>query len=119
MKRAGRIIIITALMLFPAGLYGFSQAGIPRADSLQTRMEENQSDNDDMQKNQGPGADVRNQTGKGNNNNAGRAVKQVKSGRPDMSKARGARPPSIVRPSGSQVPRGVGKPGGAGRQGGR
>ncbi|HPI69086.1 MAG TPA: hypothetical protein PL003_07690, partial [Bacteroidales bacterium] len=41
-----------------------------------------------------------------------RKVKQVKGARPDMSKARGARP-NIVRPSGSGIPRGVGKPGGA------
>ena len=46
------------------------------------------------------------------------AIKQVKGARPDMSKARGARPPQITRPSGSVVPRGIGKPGGAGRRGG-
>lgn len=40
-------------------------------------------------------------------------VKQVRSARPDMSKSRGARPPDIVRPSGSRIPRGVGKPAGA------
>jgi len=45
----------------------------------------------------------------GNDNNE---IKQVKSARPDMSKARGARPPSIERQSGSRIPRGVGKPGG-------
>jgi len=36
-----------------------------------------------------------------------------------MSKARGARPPLVVRPSGSGIPKGAGKPGGAGRYGGR
>ena len=51
--------------------------------------------------------------------NAGRAVKQVKSARPDMSKTQGARPPSVVRPSGSGIPKGMGKPGGAGKGGGR
>ena len=40
-------------------------------------------------------------------------VKQVRSARPDMSRINGARPPSIVRPSGSGIPRGVGRPGGA------
>jgi hypothetical protein len=40
-------------------------------------------------------------------------VKQVKGSKPDMSKARGARPPYIVRPSGSGMPAGAGKPGGA------
>ena len=47
------------------------------------------------------------------------SVKRVRSGRPDMTKARGARPPLIVRPSGSGIPKGVGKPGGAGRKVGR
>jgi hypothetical protein len=41
------------------------------------------------------------------------SVKQVKSARPDMSKSRGARPPDIVRPSGSRIPKGVGRPAGA------
>jgi hypothetical protein len=45
------------------------------------------------------------------------AAKQVKSARPDMSKSRGARPPDIVRPSGSRIPKGVGRPAGAGRHG--
>jgi len=52
-------------------------------------------------------------------NNASRIVKQVKGARPDMSKARGARPPSITRPSGSGIPKGIGKPGGVGKRGGR
>lgn len=45
------------------------------------------------------------------------SVKQVKSARPDMSRSRGARPPDIVRPSGSRIPKGVGRPAGAGRRG--
>jgi hypothetical protein len=44
-------------------------------------------------------------------------VKQVKSARPDMSKSRGARPPDIVRPSGSRMPKGVGRPAGAMKHG--
>jgi len=47
------------------------------------------------------------------------SVKQVKSNRPDMSRSRGARPPDIVRPSGSRIPKGVGRPAGAGRHGRR
>jgi hypothetical protein len=46
--------------------------------------------------------------------NGNGAVKQVRSARPDMSKARGARPGSVVRPSGSRIPKGVGRPRGAG-----
>ena len=41
------------------------------------------------------------------------SVKKVKGSNPDMSKAKGARPPYIVRPSGSAIPKGAGKPGGA------
>lgn len=46
-------------------------------------------------------------------------VKQVKGSNPDLSKAKGARPPYIVRPSGSGIPKGAGKPGGAIRPGRR
>ena len=69
-----------------------------------------------------------NQGSRGNNgpqsanagkNNSSQGVKKVNGARPDMSKARGARPPSIVRQSGSGVPRGIGKPGGAGKKPGR
>lgn len=45
--------------------------------------------------------------------------KQVRNGRPDLTRSAGARPPVIVRPSGAGIPKGVGKPGGAGRKGGR
>lgn len=49
----------------------------------------------------------------------GKTVKQVRrSARPDMTKAKGARP-NIVRPAGSKIPKGVGKPGGMKRIGGR
>ena len=53
----------------------------------------------------------------GNIDNKTGSVKQVKSARPDMSRSRGARPPDIVRPSGSRIPKGVGRPAGAGRRG--
>jgi hypothetical protein len=44
-------------------------------------------------------------------------IKQIKGARPDMSKARGARPPDIQRPNGSRIPKGIGRPGGAIRPG--
>ena len=40
-------------------------------------------------------------------------VKKIQGARPDWSKARGARPASVERPSGSRIPKGAGKPGGA------
>jgi len=58
--------------------------------------------------------DNKTQNTRGNKNGS---VKQVKSARPDMSKTRGARPPDIVRPSGSRIPKGVGRPAGAVRHG--
>ncbi len=67
---------------------------------------QDKQDNQDNQDNQ----DKENKNG---------TVKQVKSTRPDMSRSRGARPPDIVRPSGSRVPKGVGRPAGAGRHGRR
>lgn len=41
------------------------------------------------------------------------AIKQVRSGNPDISRARSARPQSVVRPAGSAIPKGIGRPGGA------
>lgn len=46
-------------------------------------------------------------------NKTSTTAKQVKSSRPDLTKSAGARPPTIVRPSGSGIPKGAGKPGGA------
>jgi hypothetical protein len=53
------------------------------------------------------------QANKGKTENQ-QTAKKVKSARPDMSKARGARPAYIQRQSGSGIPRGIGKPAGAG-----
>jgi hypothetical protein len=58
-----------------------------------------------------------NQADKDNNKAHSSFVKQVKTARPDMSKARGARPPYIVRPTGSRIPNGIGRPAGAVRPG--
>ncbi|MDD3736489.1 MAG: hypothetical protein PHO11_04910, partial [Bacteroidales bacterium] len=40
-------------------------------------------------------------------------IKKIQGARPDWSKARGARPASVERPSGSRIPKGAGRPGGA------
>ena len=55
--------------------------------------------------------------GNSQNGVATQNIKQIKGARPDMSRARGARPPNIVRPAGSGIPRGIGKPGGVGNRG--
>jgi len=113
MKRSGKIIAAFVLLLF-AGLKGYSQANTQKVDSLQLKEKLEQNAIEGNQKN-GQG----NAYGQVNKNNGSQSVKRVKGGRPDMSKAKGARPPLIVRPSGSGIPKGVGKPGGVGRKGGR
>jgi hypothetical protein len=50
---------------------------------------------------------------KAENTSKNMAIKQVRSGNPDLSRARGARPQSVVRPAGSAIPKGIGRPGGA------
>jgi hypothetical protein len=111
MKRLGKIIIICVLILF-AGHKGFAQSSIQQADTLKLKEQKSQSAGNEQ-----------NAKGKENSQNGNRygykTAKRVRSGRPDMTRARGARPPSIVRPSGSGIPKGVGKPAGAGRKGGR
>jgi len=113
MKRLRFLIIICVFMLF-AGHKVFAQSNTQQIDSIklkvQTRNSEGNGNGQNVQGNS------RNQTG---NMNGNQTAKRIRSGRPDMTRARGARPPSIVRPSGSGIPKGVGKPGGAGRKGGR
>ena len=113
MKRLRFIFIICVLMFF-AGHKGFAQSNTQQIDSMKLKEQtRNSAGNGNGQNAQGNGS---NQTG---NRYGAQTAKRVRSGRPDMTRARGARPPSIVRPSGSGIPKGVGKPGGAGRKGGR
>jgi predicted kinase len=113
MKRLGKTIIICVLLLF-AGYKGFAQSYTQQIDTLKLKEQKGQSaENENGQNAKGNGT---NQTG---NSYGYQTAKRVRGGRPDMTRARGARPPSIVRPSGSGIPKGVGKPGGAGRKGGR
>ncbi|MBN2666220.1 MAG: hypothetical protein JXR67_06900 [Bacteroidales bacterium] len=125
MKRVIKILLIFVFLLF-AGK-GFSQTAVQSGDTLRIRQQqleqqkEQQKEQEKLRQGEQQGQV---QAGSGNangqaNGKAVKAVKQVKGSRPDMSKAKGARPPMIVRPSGSGVPKGVGKPGGAGRKGGR
>jgi hypothetical protein len=118
MKSSVKIALVVGFMLF-AGFMGHSEAVAQKTDSLRLREREKQMSSDANQQNANQQNAKGNAYGQANGNNAAKTVKQVKGGRPDMSKAKGARPPMIVRPSGSGIPRGVGKPGGAGRKGGR
>jgi len=116
MERSVKIIIMVLALILFAGFKGYSQTVTQKIDTLQmrTREKERQTkvEGDDQKANG-------NAFGQTKRNNASQSVKQVKGRRPDMSKSRGARPPVIVRPSGSGVPKGVGKPGGVGRKGGK
>ena len=121
MKNLIRILIIF-IMILAAGQIGYAQTSASKADSLKlrnTKSQTTESVNDQETKgNMGgdQGSISKQQAGK---NNVSQSVKRIRGGRPDMTRARGARPPLVVRPSGSGIPKGVGKPGGAGRKGGR
>ena len=116
MSKLLNIIFVIALLFF-TGQKGISQRVSQLRDTLRIKTDQNDASkgegNQVMQRNQN-----RQQEAAGKANGS-KAVKQVRSARPDMSKAQGARPPSVVRPSGSGIPKGMGKPGGAGKRGGR
>jgi hypothetical protein len=117
MKRFTKILLVI-LLAFGAGNSGFAQVGT-RADSLRLMEQKGRSaGNADEQKVKG-NANRQQAAMQAGKNNPSQSVKRIKGSRPDMSKARGARPPSVVRPAGSGIPKGVGRPGGAGRKGGR
>lgn len=101
-------------ILFMAGQLAISQGYGQQLDTLKTKVQESQTKNSNKEQNIKNNGNINSGNGKGI-----QTVKRVRSSRPDMSKARGARPPSIIRPSGSGVPRGVGRPAGVGRKGGR
>jgi len=110
MKKLIKILFISGLLIFAENTCLPQSPGTP---TDTTRVSQNQNQNQNQTQTQ-----TQTQTQK--QNQAGnQGVKQVKSARPDMTKAKGARPSNIVRPSGSAIPKGVGKPGGAGRFGGR
>lgn len=104
---------MSVLLLF-AVANGYSQINLQKSDSLRLKTSKEVSEAKMSEKGSKDYAN-----GQQNGNNMSNPVKQIKSRRPDMSRARGARPPMIVRPSGSGIPKGVGKPGGVGRKGGR
>ena len=104
MNKIAKFFIIMVLLIFGANMC-YSQTAIKMADSTQNNKTSTKTES-------------RKQNRFGQKADGSDAVKQVNGARPDMSKARGARPPDIVRPSGSGVPRGMGKPGGARRRGG-
>lgn len=113
MIRSLKIILITLLLQYgsscfaqaTAGQYAINEDELKNSATVtDTKIATVNQDRDDDKQ------DKKSEVKKG-------SVKQVKSARPDMSKSRGARPPDIVRPTGSRIPKGVGRPAGAGRHG--
>lgn len=113
-KWPGKRLIVLAAGLI-SGYLLHSQPGIGTADSIKPVTQQQQEEVKDNRSAPGMGRQQA-QTARGQSSGN---VKKIKSGRPDMSKARGARPPSVVRPAGPSIPKGVGRPGGVGRKGGR
>lgn len=116
MNRSGKLFFAGLIFVFMTHT-GFSQVLSQPGDSLQEVGKENNYEvKQKEQVRKGTDGDQKGETGK----NAGQqAVKRIKGSRPDMTRAKGARPPMITRPAGSGIPKGAGKPGGAGRHGGR
>ena len=113
-----KIVFLILLFLMMIPFVGGSQAAgqtVPLTgnDTLKTSQQKAQNKEQNGEKNAKQNQ-AQNQSGQ---NNA-KAAKQINSARPDMSKAKGARP-NIVRPSGSSMPKGAGKPAGVGKPGGR
>ena len=128
MKSVSKIVLLFFFMLI-AGR-GYSQTTVQGDDAPGIRQQQREQLSEQQKVQQKEQQQLRpenrqsqavreNAPGQANGNKQNKAVKQVRGSRPDMSRAKGARPPMIVRPSGSGVPKGVGKPGGAGRKGGR
>jgi hypothetical protein len=108
MKILVRIFLLLILLFLYPYYTGSAQGYIAQADSSGYKSESSENITQDKKS-------IDNQQ-QANNGKAEehQPVKQVKSARPDMSKARGARPAYIQRQSGSGIPKGIGRPGGAG-----
>ena len=116
MNKSGKIFLVIVLLIFSVHSV-LSQNLSQQPDTLKANSAGNEADKNVKGKT-AAGTNTR-QTGTGGMSTGIQTARQVRGSRPDMSKARGARPPVIVRPSGSGIPKGAGKPGGAGRNGGR
>jgi hypothetical protein len=109
MNKLLKIFVVVILFLFSYHI-GDAQNFVAQADT--SRANRNKTESMDKTKDkaqEGNGTQANN--GKTNNQ---QKVKKVQSARPDMSKARGARPAYIQRQAGSGIPKGIGKPAGAG-----
>lgn len=114
MKISEKIFLIGAIFVFTA-YPSLAQSELTQKDSLalNIKMRESTVKGDEQKVKK-----VTNKQMETTSKNTGsQGIKQIKGARMDMSKARGARPPDIIRPGGSRIPKGVGRPGGALRHG--
>jgi hypothetical protein len=116
MKIPGKILFIMLPLLF-TGFISLGQVQSQQKDTL--RVLANNKESTGNEKQQDIKETKTQPSGKNDNNAGSQEIKRLKTARPDMNKARGARPPDIVRPSGSRIPRGMGRPGGANMPGKR
>lgn len=116
MKLLGKIFLVIAFLFF-AHYTCFAFDTYQQQDTVRVKKGNNELKGKDKETN--TKKDDLNLSGKADNKPGPESIKQVKGARPDMSKARGARPPDIVRPKGSRIPQGIGKPAGAGKPGRR
>ncbi|MGE5349725.1 MAG: hypothetical protein ACM3NP_10675 [Actinomycetota bacterium] len=108
------LLTVMAVMTLTSGVIIAQEANV-RKDTAAVRKQTEQQTREQTRSQAG------NQANTGNSNstaskaqgaNSG-GVKKIQGARPDWSKARGARPASVERPSGSRIPKGAGRPGGA------
>jgi hypothetical protein len=109
MKNMGKIFIFVIILLFTL-MNSYGQVGSIQTDTVKISQKKEESGVKSKDKDAKSEVDKMKET---NQNTSGtQTVKQVKGARPDMSKARGARPAYIERPAGSGIPKGIGRPGG-------
>jgi hypothetical protein len=113
MKKLRNILFIILFILSCGSLTAQVAAGKDKDKTREVNPEVTGAES--FANNTSPDYDISKQS-KNDGNKTG-TVKQVKSARPDMNRSHGARPPDIVRPSGSRIPKGVGRPAGAGMRG--
>jgi hypothetical protein len=110
MKNKGKILVFVIFLLFTYHK-GFSQIGVVQTDTIKPGQKKTESSVNTKDKD--TKTDFDKQKENDQNSPQSQSIKQVQGARPDMSKARGARPAYIERPVGSGIPKGIGRPGGA------
>jgi len=114
LNKFGKIFLLVVLILF-SGYTSFSQIELKTNDTI--KIKGKKAEYSGRTENQSTKVNNDDQTNNSNSDAPSQVVKHIKASRPDMSKARNARPTNIVRPTGSRIPNGIGRPAGAIRAG--